>query len=126
MLLENIPNQLSSAERLVHFLEQTHLNMSFCLDVGHANMNEGVSTAFRILKGRIRSTHLHDNDGKEDSHLWPFFSQGGTVDWKQTMQLLRSQPDRYPLLLELREFPEFPLPQSLEMVRQIFERLEAL
>jgi sugar phosphate isomerase/epimerase len=126
VLLENIPNQLSSAERLVHFLEQTHLNMSFCLDVGHANMNEGVSTAFGILKGRMRSTHLHDNDGKEDSHLWPFFSQGGTVDWKQTVQLLRTQADRYPLLLELREFPEFPLPQSLEMVKQIFERLESI
>lgn len=126
VLLENIPNQLSSAERLVHFLEQTHLNMSFCLDVGHANMNEGVPTAFGILKGRMRSTHLHDNDGKEDSHLWPFFSHGGTVDWKQTMQLLRMQADRYPLLLELREFPEFPLPQSLEIVKQIFERLESI
>src|SRR5215472_1521783 len=49
VLLENIPNQLSSAERLIHFLEQTHLKMNFCLDVGHANLNEGVSTAFTIM-----------------------------------------------------------------------------
>src|SRR5260370_1262949 len=126
VLLENIPNQLSSAERLISFLQQTHLKMNFCLDVGHANMKEGVSTAYTILKGRIRSTHLHDNNGKEDSHLWPFFSEGGSIDCKAAMALLRSVAGEYPLLLELREFPEFPLPQSFEIVKQVFERLESI
>ena len=74
VLLENTPNGLSSAERLIQFLGQTHLKLNFCLDVGHANMNEGVAAAFSILKDRIRSTHLHDNNGQEDSHLWPFHS----------------------------------------------------
>jgi len=126
VLLENTPNQLASAERLMHFLEQTHLKMNFCLDVGHANLNEGVSTAFTILKDRIRSTHLHDNGGAEDSHLWPLFSEGGTIDWKETMRLLRSHPGDCPLVLELRELPEFPLPQSFDTVKQIFERLETI
>lgn len=126
VLLENIPNKLSSAERLVNFLAQTHLKMNFCLDVGHANLNEGVSTAFSIMKNRIRSTHLHDNDRVADRHFWPFHSEGGTIDWKETMRLLRSQPDQYPLLLELREFPEHPLPQALETVKQIFEKLETI
>ena len=126
VLLENIPNQLSSAERLIHFVAQTHLKLNFCLDVGHANLNEGVPTAFKTLKSRIRSTHLHDNNGADDSHLWPFFSEGRTIDWPETMRLLRSQPGDYPLLLELRELPEFQLPQSLDTVKQIFERLEAL
>lgn len=126
VLLENIPNALSSAERLVNFLEQTHLKLNFCLDVGHANMREGISTAFTILKNRIRSTHLHDNDGKDDSHLFPFFSEGGTIDWRKTMELLRSLPNQYPLLLELRELPDMPLPQAFEIVKQIFEKLESL
>jgi sugar phosphate isomerase/epimerase len=124
VLLENTPNQLSSAERLVQFLGQTHLKLNFCLDVGHANMKEGVEAAFEILKDRIRSTHLHDNNGHEDSHLWPFHSQGGSIDWAKTMTLLRSRPTQYPLLLELRDYPEFPLPQSLEIVQRIFEKLE--
>ncbi|MGA2211883.1 MAG: sugar phosphate isomerase/epimerase family protein [Bryobacteraceae bacterium] len=124
VLLENTPNQLSSAQRLVQFLEQTHLKLNFCFDVGHANMNEGVAAAFGILKDRIRSTHLHDNNGVEDSHLWPLHSQGGTIDWSETMALLRSYPQQYPLLLELRDYPEFPLPQSLDLVQQIFEKLE--
>jgi sugar phosphate isomerase/epimerase len=89
-------------------------------------MNEGISAAFSVMKSRIRSTHLHDNDGKQDSHLWPLHSEGGSVDWKETMGLLRSQADQYPLLLELREFPEFPLPQSLESVAQLFDKLEEL
>lgn len=126
VLLENIPNQLSTAERLVNFLEQTHLRLGFCLDVGHAHMREGIPTAYTILKNRIRSTHIHDNDGKEDSHLFPFFSQGGSIDWKKTMELLRSQPGQYPLLLELREIPEMPPSQALEQVKEIFEKLETI
>lgn len=126
VLLENIPNQLSSAERLVHFLDLTHLKMNFCLDVGHANMNEGVATAHTIMKGRIRSTHLHDNNGKEDSHLFPFFSEGGTIDWKALMDLVRQDGGQYPLLLELRESTEFPFPQALDAVKQIFEKLEGM
>jgi sugar phosphate isomerase/epimerase len=124
VLLENTPNHLSTPHRLVQFLEQTHLKLNFCFDVGHANMNEGVAAAFGILKDRIRSTHLHDNNGAEDSHLWPFHSKGGTIDWSETMRLLRSLPQQYPLLLELRDYPEFPLPQSLDIVQRIFEKLE--
>jgi sugar phosphate isomerase/epimerase len=126
VLLENTPNELSSAQRLIQFLEQTHLKLNFCLDVGHANMHEGVAAAFAILKDRIRSTHLHDNNGSDDSHLWPLQSQGGTVNWGETMRLLHSLPGQVPLLLELRDYPEFPLPQSLNLVKQIFEKLENL
>jgi sugar phosphate isomerase/epimerase len=79
-----------------------------------------------LMKTRIRSTHLHDNDGKSDIHLFPFFAEGGSIDWKQTMELLRKQPGQYPLVLELRETPEFPVPQSLETVRQIFDKLETI
>lgn len=124
VLLENIPNSLSSAERLLTFFEITHLNLNVCFDSGHAHMNEGVETAYRLLKNRIRSTHLHDNNGKEDSHLFPFILTGGTIDWRGTMHTLRSQPDQYPLLLELREVAD--MGQPLEVVQQVFERLEGL
>jgi sugar phosphate isomerase/epimerase len=123
ILLENIPNELSSAERLRQFEELTHLRLNYVFDTGHANIGEGVPAAFEIMKEKIRSTHLHDNDGKGDTHLFPFLAEGGTIDWRQTMQLLRSRPDQYPLLLELKESPQFPNP--LESVQRIFERLEA-
>ncbi|HEY7388967.1 MAG TPA: sugar phosphate isomerase/epimerase family protein [Bryobacteraceae bacterium] len=123
ILLENIPNELSSAERLRTFQELTHLGLNYVFDTGHANIGEGVRAAFDIMKERIRSTHLHDNDGKADIHLFPFLSPGGTIDWRETMQLLRSRPDQYPLVLELKENAQFTNP--LESVQQIFERLEA-
>ena len=110
ILLENIPNELSSAERLLQFEELTHLGMNYVFDTGHAHMNEGVETAFHLLKEKIRSTHVHDNDGKSDTHVFPFVGTGGTIDWKNTMQLLRSRGDQFPLLLELKERPEFPQP----------------
>ena len=68
-------------------------------------MNEGVETAFQLMKDRIRSTHVHDNDGKSDLHLFPLENEGGTIDWKSTMHLLRGGEDQFPLLLELKEKP---------------------
>jgi sugar phosphate isomerase/epimerase len=124
ILIENIPNRLSSAERLMHFVNYTHMDLHFCFDVGHANINEGVEAAFNMFKDRIRSTHLHDNDGKADKHLFPFLAKGGTINWKRTMELLASLPNQYPLLLELKETPDFP--QPFESVKQIFEKLEML
>jgi len=122
ILLENIPNELSSAQRLMQFLELTHLGLNFVFDTGHANMNEGVEAAFHLMKERIRSTHIHDNNGKDDIHLFPFLAEGGTIDWKKTMHLLRSREQQYPLLLELKERPEVGTP--LESVKEIFDRLE--
>jgi sugar phosphate isomerase/epimerase len=122
ILLENIPNELSSAERLLQFQELTHLGLNYVFDTGHANMREGVETAFNLMKPRIRSTHVHDNNGTDDIHLFPFFGDGGTIDWKNTMRLLRSGGDQFPLVLELREKPEITNP--LERVMEVFDRLE--
>lgn len=124
VLVENIPNALSSAERLMMFNEITHLNLNVCFDLGHANMNEGVESAYSILNSRIRSTHVHDNNGKEDQHLFPLAPRGGTIDWKKIMDLLRSGADRYPLLLELKEVHDMPSP--IKVVGGVFDQLENL
>lgn len=124
ILLENIPNGLSSAEKLQMFLRQTHLDLGFCFDTGHANLMGGVEQEFTIMQDRIRSLHVHDNDGVKDSHLFPTLATGGKIAWDQVMPLLRSRQHQYPLLLELKESPDFP--QPLEAIPQIFKNLEAL
>lgn len=121
ILLENIPNGLSTPERLVQFNEMTHLNLNFCFDVGHAHMGGGVEPAFEVMKERIRSTHVHDNNGTDDKHLFPL-ADGGTVDWRRTMELLKCCGEQFPLLLELREAPEITNP--LDSALEIFDRLE--
>ncbi len=123
ILLENIPNELSSAARLTDFLRQTHMDLNFCFDVGHANMNEGVEAAFDVMKERIRSTHIHDNDGTLDNHLFPFLASGGSVPWPKTMELLRSRGEQYPLLLELREVAGMERP--IETAAEVLARLES-
>ena len=122
VLLENIPNGLSTAERLAIFLELTHLDLGFVFDVGHAHLGEGVEPAFNVMKDRIRSTHIHDNDGTSDQHLFPLVAEGGSIDWKKTVDLLRSRADQYPLLLELKEAPGL----SLASAAEVFDRLENL
>lgn len=124
VLLENIPNGLSSAERLLYFLGVTHLDMGFVFDIGHANIMQGVEHEFDLMKERIRSTHVHDNNGKEDKHLFPMASEDGTVDWRKTMGLLRKRAGQFPLLLELKEVSGMDHP--LDEVNRVFDQLEGL
>jgi len=53
-----------------------------------------------LMKERIRSTHLHDNDGRQDQHLFP---GKGSINWDSAIKLLGSRACQYPLLLELKE-----------------------
>jgi len=122
ILLENIPSGIASAERLKHFVELMHLDLGFCFDVGHANIMEGVEEAFAIMGPRVRSTHVHDNNGVDDRHLFPLVREGGRVDWDKAMRVLRSRGGQYPLLLELKDPGDLPNP--LDGVREVFEKLE--
>jgi sugar phosphate isomerase/epimerase len=124
ILVENIPNALSTPERLVQFTRSTHLPIGFVFDTGHAHIMGGVAPAFALMQDRIRSTHIHDNDGKSDIHLFPAPNRAGGIDWKETMQLLRSRKDQYPLLLELKEVPDMEHP--LDEIRAVFDHLESL
>jgi sugar phosphate isomerase/epimerase len=101
VLLENIPNELSTPERLVELVQTAHFNdVGFCFDIGHAHMEQGIDAAFAVMKDRIRSTHIHDNNKDRDAHLWP---GDGNIDWNEAMQLLRSAPLVPPLLFEIDE-----------------------
>ena len=122
ILLENTLNELSTAERLKLFSDMTHLRLNYVFDTGHAHIGAGIAHEFEIMKDRIRSLHVHDNNGKEDQHLFPG-AEGGTIDWASTMELLRSKQDECPLLLELREVPDMAQPLT-EIVR-VFDQLEA-
>jgi len=99
ILVENIPNELSTPERLVEFIRSTRFDdLGVCFDCGHAHIMTSIPEAFETLKKSIGSTHVHDNNKDKDSHLWP---GKGSIDWKQTMQLLRTAPQTPPLLLEI-------------------------
>ncbi len=99
VLLENIPNELSTPEKLVEFINLTHFeDVGFCFDIGHAHMMGGVTHAFELMKKNIRSTHLHDNNKDRDAHLWP---GDGSINWTEAVQLLGSAPHVPPFMLEI-------------------------
>jgi sugar phosphate isomerase/epimerase len=119
VLLENIPNQLSTPERLVEFLQYTRLDLKICFDTGHAHMTGGVRPAFETLKGLILSTHVHDNRRQNDDHLMPF---DGEIDWVQTVQDFRSLGDQLPILFELQDFG--PEVTTLPRLAEVMDRMQ--
>jgi sugar phosphate isomerase/epimerase len=99
VLLENIPNDLSTPERIIEFLNASHFeDVGVCFDLGHAHLMSSVPEAFEALKKHIRSTHVHDNVRDRDAHLWP---GEGSIDWSEALRLLQSAPHTPPVLLEI-------------------------
>ena len=101
--------------------------MNFVFDTGHAHLGEGIEHEFNIMRDRVRSLHIHDNDGVNDLHLFPggLFpgTEGGTIDWPAVMEMLRARPVQYPLMLELKEVADMQFP--LNEIQRVFEHLEA-
>jgi sugar phosphate isomerase/epimerase len=104
LLLENIPGELSAPNRLLSLIQTLHYDdVGVCLDLGHAHMEPGVDEAIETLKPLIRLVHAHDNKGMKDEHLWP---GEGTIDWKRSMELLRTAPQIPGLVLEIEGDPD--------------------
>jgi sugar phosphate isomerase/epimerase len=121
ILLENIPNELSTPEKLLEMIHATHFDdVGICFDFGHAHLMSSVSEAYEILRKLVCSTHVHDNRKDKDSHLWP---GDGTIDWKAAVELLRSAPQKPPLLLELESDEKVDLAEKLPAT---FEKLERI
>ena len=121
LLLENIPNELSTPERLVEMLHMAHFDdVGVCFDTGHAHILGGIPAAFATLKKYVASSHVHDNRKDKDTHLWP---GEGDIDWNQTMKLLASAPGAPPLLLEI-EGQGKTQAQVVEGMGAAFKRLD--
>lgn len=121
VLLENIPNELSTPEKLLQFLHLTHFtDVGICFDYGHAHVMSSVKEAFELLRPHIRSTHVHDNNKDRDAHLWP---GEGSIQWGEALELLRSAPQVPPALLEINGEGKTSIPQA---AAQAFRKLEEL
>ena len=61
--------------------------LSLCLDIGHANTNEGPLAYIKNFGKKIISLHYHDNNGITDDHL----DVGqGTVPWKEVVESIKA------------------------------------
>jgi sugar phosphate isomerase/epimerase len=123
VLLENIPNELSSAEKLAELLHVAHFtDVGLCFDIGHAHLTDGVRVSFEMMKEHIRSTHLHDNNQDRDAHLWP---GEGSIQWGDAMELLRTAPHVPPLLLEIEGDEKVNMTEKMVETFNKFEKAGA-
>jgi sugar phosphate isomerase/epimerase len=100
--VEVIPNGLSSADALVRLIEEQFdgLDAGICLDYGHAHLMGDVGEAIEALSGHLWTTHVHDNNGREDEHLVPF---AGTIGWDAAMMATQKIGYDGPLMLEVAD-----------------------
>lgn len=83
LAVENLP--CTSPEEQIAIADA--LGCVCCWDTGHANMrNEDQADSIRKVGNRIKVTHVHDNNGRDDEHYPPFF---GTICWESVMKAFR-------------------------------------
>jgi sugar phosphate isomerase/epimerase len=81
VMLENIPNEISTIERIQEFRSVAQLpDIGICYDTGHGHL-QGRTGSLEF----VTSTHIHDNNGDRDDHLWPF---EGSIDWPALVEQL--------------------------------------
>jgi len=121
--LEVIPNELSRAGSLVHFVETELEDRSagLCLDFGHAHMDGDLVDAIETVSGHLLTTHVHDNRGRTDDHLLPF---EGTIDWPAAVTALQKVGYDGTLLLEIAAHGSAK--DTLQRARKARERIERL
>jgi sugar phosphate isomerase/epimerase len=112
LLVENLQNDVTRPANIIEILTTGHLrDIGVCLDVGHAHLGDGVAATLAELKPLLRSSHLHDNHGERDEHLWP---GEGTIAWDDTLEGVKTAPQAPAGVLEIHySFGEAP-----EMVAQ--------
>jgi sugar phosphate isomerase/epimerase len=95
VMIENIPNEISTFDRIEEFKSVSQLpDIGICYDTGHGHIQQA-SPIF----ASVGATHLHDNHGEKDEHLWPF---EGTLDWPRLVDKMVTSGYKGTLTFEAR------------------------
>jgi sugar phosphate isomerase/epimerase len=123
LALEVIPNRLSTADTLVRMIdEELELpDVGLCLDYGHAFLMGDLADTIETVSGHLMTTHVHDNNGRDDVHLVPF--EGG-IDWSTAVMTTQKIGYEGVWLMELAANNRTPA-AVLQHARTACRRLEA-
>jgi sugar phosphate isomerase/epimerase len=107
LALENAVSLVQGAEQ--HFLGDSVADflyiynqlpspwLRFCLDIGHANTNDGAVAFMEALAEKLVCVHFHDNQGRFDDHQ---DIGHGTVPWAEVAKGLHQLRYRGPFISE--------------------------
>ena len=90
--IENMPFKefaISTPAEIMKIVSLVNLdNFKVCFDTGHANLFEELSLGdcVREIGDKLAVLHVHDNDGRGDHHLPPYY---GIADWEEFGQALK-------------------------------------
>lgn len=122
--VENMPPGVFPGTRMADLFallrELGRQELALALDTGHAHIAADVATETIAAGTQLRTTHVHDNNGKQDTHLPP---GRGSIDWEAWSQALDRIDYAGPIMLEcIRHF--HAAPESLdERLARILDRL---
>lgn len=124
LLVENIQNQITTPAHLLEILRVGHLDdVGICLDLGHAHLGDGIPDALEQLSDFVRTTHIHDNHGERDEHLWP---GEGTAPLQMALDQLQKAKQQPAGVLEIHYSAAAEPAQSLiDKAQAAFARFNA-
>lgn len=122
--VENMPPGVHPGSRMADLTslveEIGHEKVGLALDTGHANLVASAGSETQDARGWLRTTHVHDNNGTQDSHQPP---GSGTIDWAAWGQSLDRIGYHGPIMLEciriLRREPDRIDEDFIQRLRQL-------
>lgn len=124
LCIENLPPGVHpgsrSAELAAVVAELGRPEIALALDTGHANITSSAAAETLDSGPWLRTTHVHDNDGRHDTHLPPGL---GTVDWTAWLTSLNAIGYCGPIMLECIRYLRDHADSLTDALR---ERLHAL
>ena len=103
--------------------------LGLCYDSGHGNVSRNGLERLDMLKHRLISVHLHDNDGNSDQHRLPF---SGNIDWRRFARIVSESAYNDPVSMEvsmrneeIQSEEEF-LKQSIEVGERLSHMIDEM
>jgi sugar phosphate isomerase/epimerase len=100
--MENSPGNRNEASIFREIFQQVP-EARLLLDVGHTHINTDSAGDFLddpIVGGRLAHVHVSDNNGVDDLHLPPG-SVRNSIDWQETVRMIRNHPYDGRMTLEI-------------------------
>jgi sugar phosphate isomerase/epimerase len=121
--VELMPNELSRAGSLVHFVEGVvdAEDIGICLDMGHAQLEGDVGEAIETVSEHLIAVEVHDNNRRTDDHLVPF---AGSIDWAGALTSVQKVGYDGALIFEIAG--RGPTKEILARARKAREKMERL
>jgi sugar phosphate isomerase/epimerase len=99
--------------------------VGLALDTGHAHLTASPAEETLAAGDRLWTTHVHDNDGRQDTHEPP---GSGSIDWGSWVGSLDEVGYEGPVMLEcirrIRQEPEQIDEGFLALMRRLTNRLK--